>query len=334
MAIDLVSRKLLWSRSGNRCAFDGCGQRLVEPSPSQKFLMRSGLVIGEEAHIIARDDNGPRAQPGMPQEQRDSYANLILLCPTHHTLIDKNHGADYPVAVLQQMKQRHEDLVESKLAGVDIKRRRIEEIITAQVADWESRADLDHWQELTVGICSADTARIKREAYQRLEELSGWLLNRIWPSTYPALASAMENFRAVLVDLRGMFQQHGEYDDQRGDVVLIRHEKRLRKWDPEEYSKLSQQHHQRFVLLQDLALELTRAANLVCDRVREEIDPTYRIEQGAVSAHSGPYGFLSYMMHRVEYTSAEKALANPYPGLEDFAEVRKTRDFSFYSDTD
>src|SRR3546814_14625787 len=41
--------------------------------------------------------------------ERDDYRNLILLCPTHHTLIDrKENEAAYPVELLLEMKAAHE----------------------------------------------------------------------------------------------------------------------------------------------------------------------------------------------------------------------------------
>lgn len=76
------------------------------------------IVVGEEAHIIAEEDNGPRGDPSMPVSERNAYPNLVLLCPTHHRLIDKEHGRHYPVALLLRMKADHEALVEQRRTGV------------------------------------------------------------------------------------------------------------------------------------------------------------------------------------------------------------------------
>jgi len=75
-------------------------------------------VIGEEAHIVAEEDNGPRGDPSMPVSERNAFSNLILLCPTHHRLIDKEHGRHYTVAILVQMKADHEALVERRWIGI------------------------------------------------------------------------------------------------------------------------------------------------------------------------------------------------------------------------
>jgi hypothetical protein len=36
------------------------------------------VVIGQEAHIVAEEDDGPRGDPTMPIGDRNAYANLIL----------------------------------------------------------------------------------------------------------------------------------------------------------------------------------------------------------------------------------------------------------------
>lgn len=63
-------------------------------------------VVGEEAHIRAQSVGGPRYDPHYAGV--DGYANLMLLCPTHHSMIDADSGAGYSVAALLQMKSEHE----------------------------------------------------------------------------------------------------------------------------------------------------------------------------------------------------------------------------------
>ncbi len=66
------------------------------------------------AHIVAYSPNGPRADASYPAEKLNSYDNLILLCGTHHGLIDSLAG-DYPVERLRQMKADHEVWVQKSL---------------------------------------------------------------------------------------------------------------------------------------------------------------------------------------------------------------------------
>jgi hypothetical protein len=77
------------------------------------------VVVGEEAHIVAEEDNGPRGDPSMPIGDRNAYPNLLLLCPTHHRLVDKNNGIHFSVAQLREMKDAHEALVERRRTGAD-----------------------------------------------------------------------------------------------------------------------------------------------------------------------------------------------------------------------
>jgi len=114
-----VDRKLLWGRSGDECAFSDCPQVLTQTVARGK---RKALVLGEEAHIVAEKDDGPRGDPSMPPGERNSYENLILLCPTHHTFIDKDGGIHFSVLELQAMKQAHEGKIAQRRQAAGSKR--------------------------------------------------------------------------------------------------------------------------------------------------------------------------------------------------------------------
>ena len=43
-------------------------------------------MLGEEAHIVSEEPNGPRFRP-MPRKEVDSYTNLLLLCPSDHKIV-------------------------------------------------------------------------------------------------------------------------------------------------------------------------------------------------------------------------------------------------------
>ncbi|MGO1315430.1 MAG: NACHT domain-containing protein [Cellulomonadaceae bacterium] len=105
MGIKDPARKTLWSRAHDQCAFPGCLQALTITVRTAGGSS-SVKVIGEEAHIRARSVGGPRYDPGFVDV--DGYDNLVLMCPTHHTMIDANHGAGYTVDDLIAIKRRHE----------------------------------------------------------------------------------------------------------------------------------------------------------------------------------------------------------------------------------
>jgi len=102
--------KLLWGKAANRCSFPGCRLELTVDG--------TGSTLGQMAHIVAKATDGPRGQSEMDSEDRDSYDNLILLCPTHHATIDAD-VSQYTVLSLRDMKDAHEGWVSKSLdAGV------------------------------------------------------------------------------------------------------------------------------------------------------------------------------------------------------------------------
>ena len=78
------------------CGFPDCTSELVSDQ---------GVVIGEIAHIEAEKPGGPRYNENQSGEERIEYGNLILFCPTHHTLIDKD-SSTYTVQVLKKFKKK------------------------------------------------------------------------------------------------------------------------------------------------------------------------------------------------------------------------------------
>jgi hypothetical protein len=69
---------------------------------------------GEMAHIVGRtkSSRSPRGLHDLPVERRNLAANLVLLCPSDHTSIDKRLAQkDWTVENLQELKRRHEDRI-------------------------------------------------------------------------------------------------------------------------------------------------------------------------------------------------------------------------------
>ena len=85
--------------SGNRCAFPGCTTLLYDPD--------KGRLIPELAHIHAHSPGGPRYNGSLSADEIHSYDNLIALCPTHHTTVDKDEET-YTADVLEGWKKERE----------------------------------------------------------------------------------------------------------------------------------------------------------------------------------------------------------------------------------
>jgi hypothetical protein len=73
------------------------------------------MFVGQVAHIVAESREGPRGDSAVSKAQRDSYENLILLCPTHHASIDSPEST-MTVAALHALKSRHEAAIRARLA--------------------------------------------------------------------------------------------------------------------------------------------------------------------------------------------------------------------------
>lgn len=86
-----------------------CRRRLTGDADSAAM---PGLVFGEEAHIVARRQDGPRGNDG-PREGLDEYQNLILLCADDHKRIDEQPEI-FTVDVLRQKKAEHIEWAASK----------------------------------------------------------------------------------------------------------------------------------------------------------------------------------------------------------------------------
>jgi hypothetical protein len=72
-------------------------------------------IIGHIAHIVGHSDTGPRPDPTISEQHRNGYANLVLLCPTHHAEVDAPAGsALWNCEALASLKQKHEEWVASR----------------------------------------------------------------------------------------------------------------------------------------------------------------------------------------------------------------------------
>jgi hypothetical protein len=96
----LKTIKQLFALSGGFCAFPGCGNRVVDYDDNKN-------IFGEICHIKAKNRKGPRYDPKQTPQARDSFENLILLCPNCHKKIDSS-PAIYTADILSGMKFEHE----------------------------------------------------------------------------------------------------------------------------------------------------------------------------------------------------------------------------------
>jgi hypothetical protein len=64
------------------------------------------------AHIIADKPKGPRGHATLSKQLKDDISNLMLMCDTHHRLIDKEDEIGHSVERLREMKLKNEKRIE------------------------------------------------------------------------------------------------------------------------------------------------------------------------------------------------------------------------------
>lgn len=118
MGISPKSIKILWAESGNMCAYPKCNIEITAISTEKK-----AYTIGEMAHIKGEKKSSCRYDIAQSDTERNSHENLILLCPTHHTEIDKVENlSTYTVEYLLEMKKQHIKNIKSKLKSETLER--------------------------------------------------------------------------------------------------------------------------------------------------------------------------------------------------------------------
>jgi len=101
----------LWVKAGGRCEYEGCNQALWRDDLTVAEMNRAYI-----SHIISDKPSGPRGDAVLSSKLATDLSNLILLCDTHHRLIDREQVAGHPTERLQQMKTVHEHRIETLTA--------------------------------------------------------------------------------------------------------------------------------------------------------------------------------------------------------------------------
>lgn len=319
MSILLKTHKMLWGRSGNKCAFPDCQKELVMDISDTDSIS----VVGEECHIVAREANGPRGKSDLTPEQRDMYGNLILMCRNHHKIIDDNPDK-YSVEILLELKKQHESWVQQNLT-FDEKKQKEDEFYATYIDEFIRLADIENWQAWTSFLLSADGPYIGTERYNNLRKLIEYVISRVWFGRYPDLENSLLNFKNVLNDLLKVFDKHRKSD---GNRIWTRKFYHIDEWNPEKYERLANKYEYHVALVEDITFELTRAANYVFDKVRANLFSSYRIKEGVLLLEMGPFSGMTFRTFRSEYQNEER-IEKPYPGLREFMEIRSTRDDAF-----
>ena len=96
------TRYRLFAASGGYCENPRCTRNLFEANGSKV------VHVAELPHVFAAMEEGPRASAQLSEAERGAFENLILLCPTCHTMVDEAES-DFPIELLKKWKEAHAD---------------------------------------------------------------------------------------------------------------------------------------------------------------------------------------------------------------------------------
>jgi hypothetical protein len=297
MAIPQKDLKLLWGRSGNRCAICKVELSIDAQHSSTSF------PLGEQAHIVSEESDGPRGASLLTQQQRNSYHNLVLLCPNHHTEIDKN-VVDWPVEKLHMVKSEHEFWVQGTLAETTDTRRIAEQAIVSSIIDSAvDKCRLREWKNWTSFALAPDPQWPKGFTYQ-IFDFREQVIAAVWPPGFDELRRATITFSILLNKAAQTFLEHSE---EHGDR-LYPHKfyKRDGQFNPN-YDRDAKEYENWLDRCLATLREATKAANWFADVVRRDVNPMFFAVEGKFLVSEGPFIDLSFRTQLLEYSDEEKS---------------------------
>jgi len=295
--------KLLWGRAAERCSFPECGLRLTQ----DKNLASDSFPLGEQAHIIGEAETAPRGESNLTDAERNSYFNLILLCPNHHTIVDKD-PEDYTIEKLHLFKDQHEYWIQHTLSEAKDSSKTAQNVIYADLIDAMVEAcQLDSWDKWAYRAAST-TMNWDEGAHERLFKFYNKILGAIWPKTLPELECALKKLTYEIYEAIQTFVEHCKPSEAK-DGILV--EERFYKSrglieDNDEYQQLFKEYEAWQKKCQDHVIEATKAANWLADIVRRDINPLFFATEGKFFIIMGPYDGLEFRSYFFEYTEKEK----------------------------
>jgi hypothetical protein len=108
MTVSTKTRCIVWAHAAGRCQFPGCNKLLIGDLIAGNDKLNTAYV----AHIVAETEGGPRGDHTKSPILADNPDNLMLMCDSHHRLIDRDELHNYPEDRLIQIKQESERRIE------------------------------------------------------------------------------------------------------------------------------------------------------------------------------------------------------------------------------
>jgi hypothetical protein len=276
-----------------------CRKKLTQ----DKQLASDAFPLGEHAHIIGEKESSPRGQSILNEKEREAYPNRILLCPTDHTVVDKDVDA-WPIEKLHQLKAEHELYVEQALTNDRSLRDQADDLIYSAVIDaamedlgleslssWASMVLEPHW-------------RWSGELIRGIESFRLMVFRTDWPGRYPALEVALDRASFELQEAVVMFSEYAEPD---GDDYVGKKRFKEVLHEPDVYHRLYARFNRWSQIVEERILEATKALNWAREEWRREVNPMWLASTGIFVISMWPDFTLRSSHVKPLYTNEEKA---------------------------
>jgi hypothetical protein len=278
MPIHQKESHLLWGKAAGRCSMPKCRKPLVAISEGQKAP--SDLIIGEMAHIVGKKNSTANARgiSKLPLKERDKYPNLILLCPTHHTLIDKDE-LGWPIERLHTIKREHELWVE-KLLGKEID----EDLQIYN--DFIDRVALAFRLENWEWLCDCLFRQIMPlEFREAVYQIGFEHFRAIMPGRDTAFESSLENLVSRSREYLDHYMSEAEILPGDPRVMAKRRYRDVSEDDYEAKDKALSDHNKWERNNTMLLFNFVHALNEFCDVVRSSLRPDFFVRKGRFCVH-------------------------------------------------
>jgi hypothetical protein len=265
VAIPEKDVKLLWGRAAERCAFADCRKVLTK---TPEAAASGGYPLGKQAHIVSHAPGGIRDDPTLMQTERDSYANMILVCAEHHDVIARLH----------EIKTKHELWVTESLSTADDRQQLANELVYATLID--SASDhlwLASWKEWTARAVEPTPVW-----HDELPTAIGSYVEDVHLANFPGVLLELEHAletaavaagtaamtfekNAFLVEGMSLLRGHQFYRDAQGTPGAQKARDEWNRW---------QKHCSAWIY------EATKAVNWLADVVRRDLNPLFFAAEG------------------------------------------------------
>ena len=248
-----------------------CRKELV--ADASRVVPSKAILLGENCHIVAESEEGPRGSSDLSEKDRNRYPNLILLCANHHTIIDQDPDS-WSIEKLHQIKADHEIWVETQLT-VSKEESEETQYYTSMVNKITEELILGQWG----WVCdNAFRCILVEEFVDGINSFCEIAHRAVWPSGYDELRDSIINLSERLYSYLQHFMTLAIYRE--GKPAHFREDKRWKKtWreDYDEYAEKSKRWEEKTV---NLLTNVVIALNEYAQAVRASLNSSYFLYEG------------------------------------------------------